>query len=112
MKIDVANVEDAALRIFERLPDNPGGIPVRIGWDGQKVAVFAGVYATPTKSLPNERLDFYPGMQPPEIATELAVAAARLVPAMRAALIERGNGTRKPKSSHHWRRLAGYGSGD
>lgn len=112
MKIEVANLKDAADRIFARLPDNPGGIPVRIGWDGKRVTVFAGVYAQPTKSLPNERLEFMLGVQPPEIATELAMAAARIVPALRIALANRGTGKRKPATGHGWRRLAGYGSGD
>ena len=112
MKIEVANLKDAADRIFARLPDNPGGIPVRIGWDGKRVAVFAGVYGAPTKSLPNERLDFTLGQQPPEIATALAVAAARIVPDLRIALAERRQGQRRPKAGHRWRRLAGYGSGD
>lgn len=111
MKIEVANLTDAARRIAARLPENPGGLPVRLGWDGKRIAVFSGTYSMPTKALPNERVEFFPGQQEDEIEAFLATIVARLVPAMRAALRDWTGGGR-PCRGHGWRRLAGYGDGD
>lgn len=100
----MVNVSAAAARIEARLPDNPGGLPVKIGWDGQRIAVYAGTYAAPAKSLPHVRLMIPPGVQYAEIETLLATAVAQLQVTLPAAL-QRGS-RRAPQRGHHWRSRA------
>lgn len=99
------NVTSAASRLVERLRENPNGIPVRVGWDGQQITVFAGTYASPAKSLPNERVEILPGWQLDEIETALALAIAHIrVPLQRA--LKSRPAVRAPRHGHHWRRGA------
>lgn len=103
--IRACNITAAAARLAARLRENPNGIPVRVGWDGQQITVFAGTYAAPAKSLPNERVEIRPGWQLDEIETALACAIARIRVPLQKALKNRPS-TRAPRHGHHWRRGA------
>lgn len=100
--MQVCNISSAAERIVRRLPDNPSGIPVRVGWDGQRIAIFAGTYSTPAKSLPNARILVPIGAQFEEVETMLALAVAQLRKELPSALAK-GPAKRSPRPRHHWR---------
>lgn len=103
--IKVCNITAAAKRLADRLYENPSGIPVKVGWDGQQIAVFSGTYAAPAKSLPNARVEIRPGQQIDEIETDLALAVASIRAPLQRALATR-SGQRAPRTGHHWRRGA------
>lgn len=106
MKIAVVNLSAAASRFAARLPENPGGLPVKIGWDGRRIALFSGVCNVPAKSLPNERVVLDPWLTPEEIESLLAKAVARLLMALPAALSAPGRRRGGGGKDHHWKRGA------
>lgn len=103
--IKVCSISAAAQRLAQRLPENPRGIPVKIGWDGQQIAVFSGTYASPAKSLPHARVLIPPGVQLDEIETMLALEVATLRRTLPVAMRTRP-AQRAPRTGHHWRKGA------
>lgn len=103
--IKVCNITAAAQRLAQRLLDNPRGMPVKVGWDGQQITVFSGTYSAPAKSLPHERVEIPAGAHLPEIESSLALAVARIRQPLQQTLATR-TAQRAPRRGHHWRRGA------
>lgn len=102
----VADMTAAAVRLAARLQDNTGGIPVKVGWDGERIAAFAGTYKSPVKSLPVEALVIPFHATVDEVETSLAMAVLRVRRAL-APLMKDGRPVvphKVPARGHHWRR--------
>ena len=83
--VKVMNATQAAHALASRARDNPGGIPVAVGWDGARIAFYADL-RKPNQTLPNTRLVVTMSMSVDEIETALALAVAEIRPALQQAL--------------------------